>query len=68
MNEEVSHLLNTPGVTIKKWCSFCNSRPGEGQVKLALAPEVVVDLTICEICVEQAKAEGYEVVLTDPTE
>ena len=66
MNEEISRLLSEPGVTVKTWCSFCNSRPSEGDVSLEIAPGKLAKLPICEVCLEQAKQEGYEIDLTDP--
>ena len=65
MNEEISQLLNLPGVTIKTWCSFCNQRESSGTVELALSAEHVVTLPICEFCLDQAQQEGFEVDLTD---
>jgi len=65
MNDEISSLLNLPGATIKTWCSFCNKREHSGTVQLELAPGNMVTLPICEVCIEQAKQEGYEIDLTD---
>lgn len=68
MTEDLSHLLNIPGATIKTWCSFCNKRPSEGSVEFDLAPGMPVNLYICKFCLDQASEEGYEIVLDKPND
>lgn len=56
--EDIGKLLP---VEHRVFCSFCRFRESSGTVTLKLGPDMPVTLYICNICVDQAKAEGFSV-------
>lgn len=58
-NFDLNHLADTPGVTYKKFCSFCTDE-ATGDLEVPINEDENFPVPVCESCAKRVLDNGLE--------